>query len=247
MIDDKIHVAIKSYRRAGKVSTLAVMPFAWVWVPGRNGKSTSKRIGSGEVDPGRVRRQPVSEEQRHPGSQPVRVDADPRRRHLFVHYFEDGKDHTMTPAQVEGMICRRFDLARQFGVTLWGINQNSDEMAYCTFRPFNLLAPDPRPVQWSPSPRLRYDESVCGKDDYDFWLQTIRRYHRTLRFNKYHYIHDHGKRPGKFVGMRTKEVEEAGIKRMRRKWGDKVFSVGGSPGYDGTGRRTHAETFSTAL
>jgi hypothetical protein len=32
-IDDRIHVAIRSYRRAGRVDTLKPFPFAYVWVP----------------------------------------------------------------------------------------------------------------------------------------------------------------------------------------------------------------------
>ena len=163
-----------------------------------------------------------------------------------IHYFEDGKDFTMTPDQIAAMVCHGFDLASRMGVTLWGINQNSDEMAYCAFRPFNFLAPILGPFNGHLAPELRYDESVRGKDDYDFWLQTIRKYHKTLRFNKYHYIHDHGKRPGGFVGMRTMEVEEAGVKRMREKWG-KVFAQAVRRGPDGTGRRTRGNILNSLV
>ena len=47
MIDAKIHVAVKSYRRAGRVSTLAVVPFAWVWVLSRKRRSTNGPIRGG--------------------------------------------------------------------------------------------------------------------------------------------------------------------------------------------------------
>ena len=63
----------------------------------------------------------------------------------------------------------------------------------------------------------------------DFWLQNIRRHRRTLRANKYHYLHAHGKAPGGFVSMRTMQTEQAGVERMRQKWGA-LFRPGGSAG-----------------
>lgn len=230
MIDAKIHVAIKSYRRAGRVSTLVVVPFAWIWVP------ASQAAEYEEAYPGRVKAIPDECDGNLCRKSNAILDRSPCEWTLIldddissIHYFEDGKDFVMTPDQIAAMVCHGFDLASQLRVTLWGINQNSDELAYCAFRPFNFLAPILGPFNGHLAPELRYDESVRGKDDYDFWLQTIRKYHKTLRLNKYHYIHDHGKRPGGFVGMRTMEVEEAGVKRMREKWG-KVFTPGGSPG-----------------
>ena len=45
MIDEKIHVAIKSYKRAGRVKTLSVAPFAWVWVPDSQGDEYRAHYG----------------------------------------------------------------------------------------------------------------------------------------------------------------------------------------------------------
>jgi hypothetical protein len=71
---------------------------------------------------------------------------------------------------------------------------------------------------------------MLGKDDYDFWLQNIRRYHKTLRANKYHYVHDHGKKAGGFVSMRTAEAEQNGANRLIAKWGGSVIRPGGVKG-----------------
>jgi hypothetical protein len=231
MIDKTIHVAIKSFGRAGRVSTLGVVPFAWVWIPESQSAQYEQHY------PGRCRTIPDAADGNLCRKSNAILDNSPCPWTLIlddditsIHYFEGGRDHTMSPAEIEGVVCHGFDVADQLGVTLWGINQNSDEMAYCTFRPLNFLAPILGPFNGHLTPDLRYDESMRGKDDYDFWLQTIRKHHRTLRFNKYHYIHDHGKRPGGFVSMRTREKEEAGIRRMREKWGPAVFREGGSPG-----------------
>jgi hypothetical protein len=77
---------------------------------------------------------------------------------------------------------------------------------------------------------LRYDANIPAKEDYDFWLQNIQRYHRTLRVNKYHYVHDHGQKAGGFVSMRTAELEKTCAARLIEKWGSDVVKPGGVKG-----------------
>ena len=231
MIDREIHVAIKSYGRPSAVTTLEVVPFAWVWVPESQAEAYEATY------PGRIMSIHDTKDGNLGRKSNAILDQSPCKWTLIldddisaIRYFERGRDRKMNAEQVRELICAGFDLAAQMGVSLWGINQNSDEMVYCTFRPLSLLSPILGPFNGHLEPELRYDESVEGKDDYDFWLQTIRKDHRTLRLNKYHYIHDHGKRPGGFVAMRTESLEEQGIARMQAKWGPRVFRVGGSPG-----------------
>ena len=225
-----IHVAIKSFNRWDAVETLKSFPEATVWVPESQAASYRKTCPRVEAIPdeldGNLSRKSNAILDRTPEEKTLILDDDISS----IRFFERGKSHVMVPDQISCMVAHGFDIAEQLGVSLWGINQNSDEMAYCTFRPFNLLCPILGPFNGHISPTVRYDETVLGKDDYDFWLQTIQREHRTFRMNKYHYMHDHGKREGGFVAMRTKQVERDGITRMLEKWGPKVFKVGGSPG-----------------
>lgn len=225
------HIAIKSYGRAGRVTTFSVIGNAFVWVPESQGDEYRKHYGDkvitipDECD-GSLCKKSNAILNRSPSKWTLILDDDI----TSIHCFDNGKDKTLTENECQEMITEGFSMASQIGARLWGINQNSDEMAYASFRPFNLLSPILGPFNGHLSPVLRYDPSVIGKDDYDFWLQNIRKYHRTFRMNKYHYIHDHGKKSGGFVSMRTMESELAGVQRMEKKWGKKVFRVGGSPG-----------------
>jgi hypothetical protein len=226
-----IHVAIKSYRRAATVTTTNWFPDATVWVPeSQYSEYRKNNIKNLEAVPdecdGNCGRKSNAILDRSPCKWTLILDDDI----TAIKKFEGGTDHTLTPAQCMAFVEHAFDVANQMGVKLWGVNQNSDEMAYATFRPFNLLAPILGPFNGHLEPVLRYDERCAGKDDYDFWLQNIRKYHRTLRFNAYHYKHDHGRKPGGWVSVRTMDVERHYIEQMRKKWGDKVFKVGGSPG-----------------
>jgi hypothetical protein len=227
----EIYIAIKSYKRAGLVTTNKIFPTASIWVPESQAKEYRTEYGDSVVSipdecDGNLCRKSNAILDRSPCEWTLILDDDI----TSIHRFDYGKDRSLDQDECMDLVKHGFDMASQLGVKLWGINQNSDEMAYASFRPFNLLAPVLGPFNGHLSPELRYDPQVLGKDDYDFWLQNIQKYHRTFRMNKYHYIHDHGKKPGGFVSMRTNETEQKGVERMIEKWGNKVFKVGGSPG-----------------
>lgn len=230
MIDDNIHVAIRSFGRASRVTTLDIAPFAHVWVPESQADDYERHC------PGRVVTIPDRLDGNLSRKTNAILDRTPREWTLIlddditaIGYWEGGPRHTMTTAQFAAMIEHHFDLAAQLGVHLWGVNQNKDELVYRTQTPFSLLAPILGPFGGHIASTLRYDERMTLKDDYDFWLQHIRRYRKTLRANKYHYIHDHGKKPGGCVAQRTMDVERELARRMRRKWG-RLYSLGGSKG-----------------
>lgn len=230
-LDPRIHVAIRSYKRAGRVCTLGPCPFAHVWVPESQAEEYRRHYGDRVVaipdaEDGNLCRKSNAILDRSPRPWTLILDDDIPR----IGMWEGGRRHWLTPEQIAGMIVRGFELAQELGARLWGIAQNFDPSSYRVFCPFNLLAPILGPFNGHLSPELRYDERMLGKDDYDFWLQNIHRHRHTLRLNKYHYVHDHGKRPGGFVSMRTAEAEQRGADRLVAKWGSKIVRPGGVKG-----------------
>ncbi len=137
--------------------------------------------GSGRDGPGRARRQLCRKSNAildlSPCPWTLILDDDISR----IGLWEDGGHRWLTPDELWEVMVQGFILAADFGVKLWGIQQNKDEGGHDTFQPFNLLAPILGPFNGHLEPVLRYDESVLGKDDYDFWLQNIRLHRRTLR------------------------------------------------------------------
>lgn len=232
MLDKRIHVAIRSYKRAGKVKTLQVVPFAKVWIPESQEEEYLQHYDQeqiitikDELDGNLAKKQNAILDG-SPAEWTLILDDDVTAIGAW-----DAGDHVyLMPDEIEHLILMGFLLADDLGIELWGINQGRDELWYETYKPFNLLAPILGPFHGHLSPTLRYDESVLGKDDYDYWLQNIRTHRRTLRLNKYHYLHDHASMKGGFVSMRSMEVEQAGVMRMRQKWGDRVFRPGGTAG-----------------
>jgi hypothetical protein len=231
MIDTQIHVAIRSYKRAGLVDTLKLMPFAWVWVPESQEADYRQHYGD------RVRTIPDAADGNCPKKSNAILDRSPCPWTLIVdddvrmlRYFEGGKTIEMTPEHILAMICHHFELARDLGVRLWGVAQAQDSMFYATQRPFNLTSPILGPFGGHLEPELRYDPLSGTKEDYDFFLQNILKYRRCLRANKYHYIHAHGKgKPGGLSGVRSLDYEHASIAYMRAKWGA-IFRPGSTRG-----------------
>lgn len=231
MIDEQIHVAIKSYKRAGRVTTLNVFPFAWIWVPESQGDDYRRYYGDRVItipdnEDGNLCRKSNSILRRSPLPWTLILDDDI----TGVGYWEDNEHYWMEPGELEDMIVKSFILAADLGVELWGVNQNKDPLVHYTYRPLSFLAPVLGPFNGHLSPSIWYDESVLGKDDYDYFLQNVQKYHKILRINKYHYKHDHGDMPGGFVSMRSMDAEKRGVQRMRQKWGDKIFTAGGAAG-----------------
>ena len=227
-----VYVAIGSYKRAGRVTTLKIVPDADLWVP------ESQAAEYEEHYPGRVR--PIPDERDGnvcrkrnaildlaPSEWVLILDDDIRR----ICYWEGGRRHQFSPDHFMAFVRDSFEQAAAVGARLWGVNQNQDPMAYATQRPFALLAPVLGPFAGHLMDHgLRYDEGMFLKEDYDHWLQHIERYRRTWRVNKVHYIHDHGTMPGGVVGMRTLAAEKACAERMVRRWGASVYRLGGTTG-----------------
>ena len=114
-------------------------------------------------------------------------------------------------------------MAKDLGVSLWGINLQSDPKFYREYSPFSLLSPILGTFSCHYKPILRYDENLFLNEDYDFFLKTINKYRKTLRFNKYYYKADHLERSGGCGAYRLKEFEIEQAEAMQKRWGNKVF------------------------
>lgn len=225
-----IHVAIRSYKRAGQVTTFDVYPDAYVWVPESQGDEYREHYGDRVITipdncDGNSPRKCNGILDRAPSEWLVMMDDD---LHGLA-YFENNKEHRATPDDITRMMYDMFNLSEQMGVELWGIQLQGDPMTYRAMSPFSLLAPVTGPFHGHLHPSLRYDERTASKDDYDYWLQNIRKFHRTLRNNKWHYHMDHTGMTGGSVSMRTRQYEEESIAYMTKKWGREVYRSGGRP------------------
>ena len=221
---NKLHIAIRSYKRAGQVKSIEIFKNANIWIPESQKKEYEKYydniITIPDEEDGNSSRKLNSILNRCEAEWLLIVDDDI----TDICYFENGKSHSVDPDKIEDIIKHYIQLAEDLGVKLWGINVNADPMSYRVYSPFSFLSPVLAPFSAHLKTDLRYDENIPYKEDYDFWLQNINKYRKTLRINKFHYKHYHGSGlSGGLVGKRTMDKEKQSVENMMKKWGTKVY------------------------
>ncbi len=115
-----------------------------------------------------------------------------------------------------------WDMAEDTGVGLWGINLNTDPLAYQPNLPFHFSSPVLGTFSCISDEELRYDESITLKEDYDYFIQQMKKYRKVLRFNYLHYDCDHLKMAGGCQEYRTHEEEERQKVLFQQKWGSDI-------------------------
>jgi hypothetical protein len=140
------------------------------------------------------------------------------RRHGYTKRID------LDPADVDDFIKMSFDMCNQFNAKLWGLAQNQDNRIYKEFLPFSLNKISLGPFQGHLDHPLKFDESVGAKDDYDMALQQLNKYRKIFRWNKFHYMCEHGNNSGGCVATRSKEKEIEQCQRIMKKWGKRIIS-----------------------
>lgn len=144
--------------------------------------------------------------------------------HEYKAHIKNGKDRTLTEEEVYSIFENNCRLAKEWGCGIWGLSPNSDPMVYDEFKPFRLHAYiDGGTVGHVVKNELRYDEELSVKEDVDYFLQNIKKYHKALRIEKYYINKESFTNSGGANAIRTSELEKEQFKRMQKKWGSNII------------------------
>jgi hypothetical protein len=153
----------------------------------------------------------------------IMIDDDVRE----ICYFESENNkpikQVLNKNQLNDFFKNGFILCEEFKCKMWGINQNTDPLAYKQYNPFNLSKITLGPFQAHLKHELKFDSRVGTKDDYDMALQQLHKYKKVLRLNKFSYECEHGDNKGGIVSYRSKEKEIEYCKQIMLKWGKKII------------------------
>lgn len=136
-----------------------------------------------------------------------------------------GQEVAVDLPRLEVLLLNGFAMAEDAGTPLWGINVQADPKFYREYTPITFLSPVLGPflgISADLPESLRFDEDLWLKEDYDFSLQVLRRFHRIVRLSMYHYRVDHHDLPGGTIGQRRWDEEVRQLVRLREKWGPEV-------------------------
>lgn len=144
--------------------------------------------------------------------------------HAYMAHVKNGKDRVLDEEEVYEIFENNSRLAIEWGCGMWGLNVNSDPLSYDEFVPFRLHAYiDGGTVGHVVKNELRYDESLSVKEDVDFFLQNLKKYHKALRVEKYWIDKESFTNFGGANAIRNSELEKEQFKRMQAKWGSKII------------------------
>lgn len=135
----------------------------------------------------------------------------------------NGRDRIVGEEEFYEIIEEYTLLAKEWGCGVWSMNLNSDPMTYDCFKPFRLHAYlDGQVTVWVEKNELRYDEELTIKEDVDFFLQNIEKYHKALRVDKYYPVCDSFTNSGGCNDYRSEEEEKRQFRLMQKKWGSQI-------------------------
>lgn len=141
-----------------------------------------------------------------------------------IGYYERSKMIKIDSDELKNKIQEWYLQAIELKTVLFGVNLQSDPKFYREYSPISFLTPVLGPFSCiiKEGNTIRYDERLGLNEDYNYALQVLQKYHKILRWNKYHYIAGHLKDTGGCASYRTLQREKEQSRIMIEKWGSIV-------------------------
>ncbi len=127
-----------------------------------------------------------------------------------------------TTIEIRALVENGFRMASDIGAGLWGINCQSDPRFYKINSPFSFSLIVLGTFCGILDTSISYDESITLKEDYDFYLQQLRKHRKVLRMDMFNYLVDHQKLAGGCQIYRNEEEERRQFDLLQKKWGSDI-------------------------
>lgn len=234
----EISINAPSYKRPNDVKTLDYLPFCRIWVDNKEYEAYKESYPDADIvscpdgvqgNVSRIRNYILKQEFERGMDAVVIVDDDLQCLRRFDYDDMDNwgyVPHIITAEEFLPFVEKYSIIADDLGAKLWGVNCNSDPMAYRHNTPFST-----RSVVLGPfgcflrGNRCWYDENLPLKEDYDMTLQQLNMERVVLRVNAYHYLCKQSEQKGGCATYRNRQREEDQLEALRRKWGGSIVKV----------------------
>lgn len=144
--------------------------------------------------------------------------------HWYAAHMGDETARRLKEEEVYELFENFCRLAYEWGCGMWGLSINIDRLSYAEFLPFSLHGYiDGGTVGYVRNDGIRYDEELTIKEDVDYFLQSLEKYHKALRINKYRIYKESFTNHGGCQFFRNPENEKKQFKRMQEKWGSDII------------------------
>ena len=115
-----------------------------------------------------------------------------------------------------------FILAKDWGVSVFGVNPATDKGSYREYTPFCTTSYVSGSFNGLINCPMYFDETMPLKEDYDFTIQVCNEERKILRFNQYSMNKDDHGNLGGCANYRTITREKEQLQLLQKKWGEKI-------------------------
>jgi len=144
----------------------------------------------------------------------------------YLGRWENRKRIQFEPDELDEFCENMTRLCQDWGFRLWGLNCVIDKGAYREYTPFGtfqyLGGPFHAHLRTS---KIRYDEELGLKEDYDITLQHCLHYGGCLRVNFAHYDMKQSEQEGGCATYRNLEEEKRQFFMLQKKWGRDIIRI----------------------
>ena len=138
--------------------------------------------------------------------------------------WENQKNTKFNENELIDFCAKKSLLCKELGFKLWGLNTVMDKGAYREYTPFSFIQFIGCPFHGHiKGTKLRYDEELPLKEDYDFTLQNIRKYGGCLRVNFANYNVKQSEQIGGCADYRNLAYEKEQFFALQKKWGKDII------------------------
>ncbi len=134
----------------------------------------------------------------------------------------DGRAEQIKIEGLDEWIEKGFIMCKDLGAHLWGVNILGDKGSYREYTPFSTTSTISASFMGFINNKLKFDEKLPLKDDYDFCINNLNEYRKILRFNNCSLVKkDHGN-VGGCADYRNIARETEQINLLAKKWGARI-------------------------
>jgi hypothetical protein len=137
-------------------------------------------------------------------------------------YWQNCKQIKLSGQRLLDHIENMLELAKSWGVSLFGVNPASDKGSYREYTPFSTTSYISCSFHGLINCKHRYDSNLPLKEDYDLCIQICNDERQILRFNQYSLSKKDHKNRGGCADYRTVEREKLQMKAFQKKWGGQI-------------------------
>jgi len=143
--------------------------------------------------------------------------------HQFMRLIPGSKPKVLNSAEFLKFVDQNCMIADDLCTQLWGVNVQADPKFYREYTPFSLTSPVLATFcAMKPSSGIRYDARLFLNEDYDLFLQYLKKFRKVWRNNQYAYRAEHIDFAGGLKDVRSLHEERKQADLMIRKWGSKI-------------------------